>query len=380
MVPTKAIGPYPMYPSMSRRSCLAGALTALTTRAQDHFDNVNDQIRQLAEHAPLTMQFTGTTAEECRQWQEGFRAKLHELLGPFEPPSTWETSLDETVDFADYRQESLTLKAVGMRPLPLYVLTPKPAVNRRHPGILALHGHGKWGNDPVVGLARTPDAHAEMVDTHYDYGLQLVRQGYVVAAPCFTPFGRRLDHEKTYGGEDPCAVTFVRMMVLGKLLIAENLRDALWAFELLARQITVDPKRIGCVGLSYGGRMTMMTAAVEPRVRVAVISGALNLIQERIEGHWGCGAQVIPGLLKFGDVPEISSLIAARPCMWEVGKQDELMVRDRIGPALERIRNAYRAFQAEDALKVDFFDGGHRWNGVKAYPFLAGYLGLDMPR
>ena len=39
---------------------------------------------------------------------------------------------------------------------------------------------------------------------------------------------------------------------IGKLLMAENLRDALWSLELLLRQENVDPKRLGCVGLSYG--------------------------------------------------------------------------------------------------------------------------------
>jgi len=360
---------------ISRRSWLANCLLAArVAKAQNPISNVNDDIRQLAERAPLSMQFAGTTAADCRQWQHAFSARLRELLGPYNPPARWETSLEDAVDFEDHRRESLVLKAEGLRQLPVYLLTPKPAREGKRPGILALHGHGRWGNDPVVGIAKTPEARAELERARYDYGLQLVRQGYVVAAPCFTPFGRRLDDEKAYGGEDPCAVTFVRMIALGRLLIAENLRDALWSFELITRQATVDPKRIGCVGLSYGGRMTMLTTALEPRIRVAVISGALNLIQERIEGRYGCGAQIIPGLLKFGDVPEISSLIAPHPCLWEVGTRDSLMVKDRIGIALERIRRAYRAFSAEDALRVDFFDGEHRWNGVKAYPLLASCL------
>lgn len=365
---------------ISRRTWLASSLAvAAAGRAQNQIGNVNDEIRQLADLAPLSMQFAGTTAVECRQWQRAFTAKLRELLGAFEPPSQWETSLEEAVEFEDHRRESLILKAEGLRPLPVYLLSPKPAGDRKRPGILALHGHGKWGNDPVVGIARTPEARAELEQTRYDYGLRLVRQGYVVAAPCFTPFGRRLDDERAYGREDPCAVTFVRMLALGRLLITENLRDALWCFELLARQPAVDPKRIGCVGLSYGGRMTMMASALEPRIRVAVISGALNLIQERIAGRYSCGAQIIPGLLKFGDVPEISSLIAPRPCLWEVGTRDPLMVKDRIGNALARIRRAYRAFSAEDALQVDFFDGEHRWNGVQAYPLLARCLDLHSP-
>src|SRR5262249_30656540 len=157
------------------------------------------------------------------------------------------------------------------------------------------------------------------------YGLQFARRGYAVAVPCLTPFGERLGDKAAFGRQDPCADTFLRLQMLGKLLIAENLRDSLWALELLARRPEVDASSLGCVGLSYGGRMTMLTAAVEPRVKVAVISGALNLMQERVSQPYSCGAQVIPGLLQIGDVPEIASLIAPRHCLWEVGSRDALI-------------------------------------------------------
>ena len=120
--------------------------------------------------------------------------------------------------------------------------------------------------------------------------------------------------------------------------------------------------------------MTMMTSALSPRIRVAVLSGALNVMQERILGHYACGAQVIPGLLEFGDVPEISSLIAPRPALWEVGDHDGLMVKDRIQPALERMRRAWGSFHALQNLQVDFFEGRHEWHGVKAYPLLESVL------
>jgi pimeloyl-ACP methyl ester carboxylesterase len=165
-------------------------------------------------------------------------------------------------------------------------------------------------------------------------------------------------------------VAFVRLQLLGKVLMAENLRDALWAFELLRQREDVDGARIGCVGLSYGGRMTMLAAAMEPRIRAAVCSGSLNVMQERIRGRYSCGAQVIPGLLQYGDVPEIGGLIAPRPCVWEVGSRDGLMVKDWIPRALERIGRAYDAFGAADQLQVDRFDGGHQWSGRLAYPML----------
>jgi hypothetical protein len=191
-----------------------------------------------------------------------------------------------------------------------------------------------------------------------------------VAAPCLTPFGRRLGNPKAYGGQDPCAVTFIRLQLMGKLLIAENLRDVLWALEFLARHEVVDGGRLGCVGLSYGGRMTMLAAAVEPRIRVAVVSGALNCMQERVRGHYSCGAQVIPRPLQYGDVPEIAALIAPRPCLWEVGSRDRLQPELWVENALGRIRPAYQALGAWDQLQVARFEGGHRWDGTRAYRLL----------
>jgi dienelactone hydrolase len=336
--------------------------------------SVDGEIKSLAAGAPLAMRFTGGTEADCKSWQQAFAAKLRELLGPFAPPAQWETIHERTVDAGDHRREQLLLRAAGHRDLPVYLLQPKAVPSGKRAGILALHGHGAFGYDAVAGIDTTPERRADIQELHYDYGVQLVRRGYMVAAPCFTPFGRRLDDPKAYRGQDPCAITFIRMQLLGRLLMSENLRDALWTLEFLAAQPNVDPARLGCVGLSTGGRMTMMTAALSPRIRVAVISGALNVMQERIGQRYSCGAQVIPGLLRYGDVPEIASLIAPRPCLWEVGLQDGLMVKEWIPPALERLQRAWRALGAPDNLDVDYFEGKHRWNGVKAYPLLARVL------
>ena len=61
---------------------------------------------------------------------------------------------------------------------------------------------------------------------------------------------------------------------------------------------------------------------------------------------------------------EIASLIAPRPCVWEVGSKDKLidpLWADDIlapqAPCLPSVRR-YR-----DRVTVDRFDGGHVWNG-----------------
>jgi len=353
---------------------LAGRLNLLGSQDASASFSVHDRIRRLASDASVSMKFLGTSLDECRMWQTEFAAKLGSLLGPHQPPKVWRTIVRETTELDDHHREEIELEAEGYPPLPLYRLVPRNASGRL-PGVLALHGHGQFGHHAVAGREDLPGIQAVLQKENYDYGRQLVRRGYVVAVPCLTPFGVRLGSREIYQGEDPCAVTFVRLMLLGKLLISENLRDALWALELLSSDGRVDSSRLACVGLSYGGRMTMLTAAVDPRVRVAVVSGALNLMQERISASYSCGAQVIPGLLQYGDTPEIASLIAPRPCLWEIGTEDKLIPADRAEDALARIRRAYKAWGVEDRLLVDRFKGGHRWNGEVAFRLLKSHLG-----
>ena len=55
---------------------------------------IDERIKKEAAAAPLSMRFRGTTAEECRKWQEQFSAKLRQLLGNFAPPKKWQTITD----------------------------------------------------------------------------------------------------------------------------------------------------------------------------------------------------------------------------------------------------------------------------------------------
>jgi dienelactone hydrolase len=236
----------------------------------------------MIEESPLTMQFRGTTASECRRWQAEFGAKLAALLGPYAPPRKWACVLERRVELSDSIREDRVLTASGLDPVPFYLLLPRTKAAGKLPGILAIHGHGQYAPDRIAGIDDTPERRAEIARFQYDYGRKLVQRGYVVAAPCLTPFGRRLGDPASFKRVDPCTAVNLRLQYRGKLLITENLRDILWTLEFLAQHESIRPEQIGCVGLTYGGRMTMLAAAVEPRIRVTVIGGALNCFQELV--------------------------------------------------------------------------------------------------
>lgn len=329
---------------------------------------VNDDIARAMAEVKLSMLFDGLSAEACREWQAAFRQQLDELLGDSSPPMEWNAHEEARAEFDDHTRLSLLLQADGVPSVPVYLLLPRGLKeDERAPAVLCVHGHGPTGNDAIVGR-RDLERVTESIEKHnYDYGLQFVRRGYVVAAPCLIPFGRRVDRQ-SYGGNDPCAVTFVRMQALGQLPVTANIRDLRWSIDLLQSRPEVDADRIGCAGLSYGGRMTMMVSALDERIRVAAVSGALNLLQERMTQRHSCGSQMIPRLLKYGDYSEIGSLIAPRPCVWETGSDDPLIVSPWDNLFRDRLRRAYRSLGAADQLHFDRFEGWHVWNGKVAFP------------
>ncbi|MBL7043857.1 MAG: acetylxylan esterase [Pirellulaceae bacterium] len=329
---------------------------------------VHQDIVEAVGKAKLSMLYQGNSAQECRSWQDTFSGKLAELLGDSTPPKKWHATEESRADCGDHVRYELLLEAEGVPSVPVYLLIPrKLATGQRVPGVLCIHGHGSYGNDPVAGRTDLEGVPKDIERFKYDYGLQFVRRGYVVAAPCMIPFGRRVDRP-SYGGNDPCAVTFVRMQAMGQLPIVANLRDLRWSIDLLQSRPEVDAERIGCAGLSYGGRMTMMASAIDQRIKVAAVSGALNLLQERMTLRHSCGSQMIPGLLKYGDYSEIGSLIAPRPCVWETGSTDALIVPKWDEVFRSRLRRAYASLEAADKLHFDKFEGGHSWSGRIAYP------------
>lgn len=359
----------------SLAALLANTRIAVADDPLPALPTLNQEMERALRHAPLKMQFRGTTPEELSSWQKQFAAKLRELIGPHQPPTGWTSEQLSKTTLADHTREEWLLKADGVPSLPLYVLRPLGEGQRRFPIVLALHGHGAFGHDPVVGVEATPQHVQAIRGANYDYGRQLVRAGYLVIAPCFTPFGRRISDAQREGKTDPCAVAFVRLMFLGQTLLGANLRDVIWSLSFASQREDVQPDRVACVGLSYGGRMTMMATALEPRIKVAVISGALNVFQERaMSGGYSCGAQVIPGLLEWGDTPEIGSLIAPRPCMWEIGSRDGLIVKGWAEQAIERLQRAYDASPNPKHLQFHRFEGGHRWDGETARDLLAKHL------
>ncbi|MFA7235972.1 MAG: acetylxylan esterase [Phycisphaeraceae bacterium] len=135
-----------------------------------------------------------------------------------------------------------------------------------------------------------------------------------------------------------------------------------------------DSEHIGVMGISGGGMHTFFSAALDTRIKAAVISGYFCDWSRSILAANHCTCNFVPGLLQFGELGDLAGLIAPRPCLIENATRDDIFPIDAVKRTVTRARKAWRAFGSPDLLQTDYFEGRHEIHGSRAYDFLAQHL------
>ena len=164
-----------------------------------------------------------------------------------------------------------------------------------------------------------------------------------------------------------CNASLVAAQLCGFTPLALNVSDVFRVLDYLETRPEVDVRRIGCAGPSYGGVVTMYAAALDRRIKRAVLSCSFGAFA----GHGLyldelCGVQVVPGILRLGDMAEIAGCIAPRPLLLEVATNDVFFPWDYTASEVKRLERIYGVMGAKERLQVDVFSDGHRFYGDQA--------------
>jgi dienelactone hydrolase len=312
-------------------------------------------------------------------WRQALRARLADLLGGVPPPhGAPEAQVLERQEEDGYTQTHLAIRSREGVEVPAFLLVPHGAGSGPRRAVLCLHGHG-YGKgdivgDPGPGTAAQRAERAAWITAHnYDYARRYARLGFVVLAPDARGFGERAE-----GSEQGCHVPGVISLFLGQPIAGQRLRDDMSALDYLVSLPGVDGERVGCAGLSEGGKRTLYLAALDDRVKAAVISGYYSTLKgaiaewDKLQGWDICN--YVPGLLRYADYPDLAALIAPRPLLIENATDDPLYHQPAVDEALEQTRRTYAAMEAPDRFDVDLFTGGHRWSGAKSFAWMDRWL------
>lgn len=326
--------------------------------------------------------FTAATAAEAEAWQSALREHVSRCLGrmPAEVVDPTPTLIESVVEDG-FTRELLVLQVQPREWMPVYVLTPTRAAAPYKP-VIALHGHGTWGADQLVGIAATP-AEAEFLRIHnYDYARQIVRLGYQVFVPVVRGFGERMEAaELAQQQADPtipwlssCQRLSYNALLTGQTLMGLRLWDTQRLIDYVQSRADVQPGRLACLGLSGGGTLTLYTAAFDARVTCAYMSGSVNTFKDSLLSIEHCLCNVVPGVAEHAEMAEIAGLIAPRPLLIEGGTDDPIYPARGLQSAAETLRRIYAAFGVPERFAAHSFEGEHRWDGAPIAAWLSAAL------
>jgi len=335
---------------------------------------------KLAAENPPAYRFAGSTAGDWKAWRDALLPKVKASLGkmPEKVPLNPETLAEWTED--GLVKQRIVFDVEDGLSVVAYVYRPEGAKGKL-PGILACHGHGPFGKEPVMGN-RTEAAIVANIEAHnYDYGYQLAKAGFAVIAIDWRGFGERDDrgrihHRDVIGTRDICNVCFLMATMLGRTLLGLDVHDGMCALDHLCGQDFVDGDRIGVMGLSFGGTMTTWMSICDERVKAADIicySDRFDAFAIR-EANF-CGSQMTPGLRALCDLPDLHGLIAPRPLLVEIGSHDTCFHADAALSCYREVEKIYAAAGVSDKLDLDFFEGPHAWGANKSVDFFCKHLG-----
>ena len=245
-------------------------------------------------------------------------AELWKMLGGPLERTPLNPRVTGIVERAGYRIEKVTYES---RPR-LYVTANLyvPSGGGRRPAILGPLGHSTNG---------------KAWPTYQRLFSNLARKGYIVLA--YDPFGQgeRIEYPGSKPGESTVArggtgeheYAGRRLVLLGANFSLFRAWDGIRGIDYLLTRPEVDADRIGCCGQSGGAMMTQFLAALDNRIRVAVVSegNTENLAEADVEPPGSADdaeQNIVPGLAHGIDRADLLYAFAPKPLLMTVTLHD----------------------------------------------------------
>jgi len=331
--------------------------------------------RDLYAAAPRRLRFQSQTRAQAESWQRDLRSKLTELVGgfPVERAPLRPMTL-ETRAFAGYRREKVVFDSRPGVSVLAYVLIPNNAT-MPSPVVICVPGHGR-GVDDIVGIDEQGRDRTDKAGYQHDFAIQVAEAGMAAVAIEPLGFGCRRDAitARKGLGTSACQPAAGGAMLVGETMIGWRVWDVMRAVDYIASRADFDAARIGLMGISGGGTVTVFGTALEPRIRVAMVSGYLNTFEHSIGSLSHCIDNYVPGILNWAEMYDVAGLIAPRPLFVESGERDNIFPVAASIDSFNRVREIYRVFGAAERVEHEVFGDEHAFWGRRGIPFVARQL------
>jgi dienelactone hydrolase len=299
-------------------------------------------------------------------WQRRLRRRLRELLGvttgpklPLNVRQLW------VREHALGAIEKIVFTSEPYADVPAYICLPR---NARPPYtfMICLQGHST-GMHVSIGAEREDETRTMDVPGDRDFALGCMARG--IAALCIEQrsFGERREQMQKQVSPHGCHDAAMQALLLGKTLIGERVYDVQRGIDYLATRRDADMRRIGVMGNSGGGTVTIYAAALLSHLAFAMPSCSFCTFRDSIGSIYHCADNYVPGILKAADMADILGLFAPRPVVVVAGREDDIFPIGGVRSAFEQLCRIYAAAGAAGACRLVIGEGGHRFYAADAW-------------
>ncbi len=384
-------------------------LTAQDTRTESFLGNLAPIVSSIHRERGFPMDFASRGGLSVEQWRQRGRAELQRELSYLPHSAPLDLKVHATVKREGYEIRTISFAGSRHYRVPAYLLV--PTGKGPYPGVVALHDHGGWffhGKEKLVQMDGEHAALAGFRERYYGgraYAGELAQRGFVVIVPDAFYWGeRRIEYSQPPRELQTRLASLVPSQVEYVNAVNSWLRDQAallntwlsfagtsWmgivnhddrrSVDVLASLPEVDPKRLGCLGLSGGGYRATYLTGMEPRLKASVITGWMTSLPTTLDIPYSVHVALFDafGLHANLDHPDIASLAAPDTAVFVQNcAQDRLFTRAGMATAAAKIGAVYTALKRRERYLAKLYDVPHQFNEQmqrEAFEWLEKWLG-----
>lgn len=300
---------------------------------------------------------------EAAAFAERTREAFLDLVGrtPFPKPPALNPEVVSETDAGAYIRRKVRYGNATDDVVWAWLLIPKE-LSAPTPAVVCLPGSfmtPNWGKDAPAGLAGplvpgNPEA----------YGVDLANRGYVTLCPDYPCAGERTSPGLRSHDTTELDKRFPEWSRMGL-----STRDVSRAVDFLLTVPEVDPQHVGCTGWSQGGLTTVLGAAMDTRISVAVSACGWAPLRGRDPTGY-LASYNFPRLRQYVeeartapfDLDHMAALIAPRPLLNVNAANDHYVPnRGELAAAEATLARYYRSLGARERFKAIYVPGDHAY-------------------
>ncbi len=282
-------------------------------------------------------------AQALTAFQKEIRSKVQQLAAYPHSSASLDVKPFGVIHKNGYHIEKLTYESEPGIIIPSLLFVPETGEARK-PGVLYVNSDGKANSSDEIQA--------------------LVKSGAVVMAIDARGWGETSPvADWNAGGWDTWNALFpnyanaMTALLLGTSLVAMRAADVARGLDLLASRPEVDPDNLYGMGVGGAAVPLLHEAVLDPRLKKVVLQGGLSSYDsvEKYRIQRGIMENVIPGVLKSYDLPDLVAALAPRPT-WIVDACDPLGKRAGLATVRSEYAvatDAFTAAGAQSALHVE---------------------------